>query len=218
MSVVRVNQIQDTSTNVAANISGGVVTFTNPPVGVTVPVPYRVLLETVNISEGNNNKIIGSSSTITSAYDTYQVEINYIRAVTINTHISARAAFNGSPITSTVYDSTRLRNYNGADAPSGFKYVSQNNFPFAIGESVIAGSNAEYYCRSTVNIYNPLSTVMDKYFQFDSMYSDSAPFFGRQQITGRIQSASVVVNGLVIFTSTAAGFKAGGTMKLYGVN
>jgi hypothetical protein len=33
MSVVRVNQIQDTSTNVAANISGGVVTFTNPPVG-----------------------------------------------------------------------------------------------------------------------------------------------------------------------------------------
>jgi len=33
MSVVRVNQIQDTSTNVAANISGGIVTFTNPPVG-----------------------------------------------------------------------------------------------------------------------------------------------------------------------------------------
>tara|TARA_R110000751_G_scaffold37153_2_gene90276 strand:+ start:156 stop:677 length:522 start_codon:yes stop_codon:yes gene_type:complete len=33
MSVVRVNQIQDTSTNVAANISGGVVTFVNPPQG-----------------------------------------------------------------------------------------------------------------------------------------------------------------------------------------
>ena len=32
MSVVRVNQIQDTSTNVAANISGGVVTFTNTPI------------------------------------------------------------------------------------------------------------------------------------------------------------------------------------------
>ncbi len=31
MSTIRVNQIQDTSTNVAANISGGVVTFTNPP-------------------------------------------------------------------------------------------------------------------------------------------------------------------------------------------
>lgn len=34
MSVVRVNQVQDTSTNVAANISGGVVTFTNPPLGL----------------------------------------------------------------------------------------------------------------------------------------------------------------------------------------
>ena len=29
MSVVRVNQVQDTSTNVAANVSGGVVTFSN---------------------------------------------------------------------------------------------------------------------------------------------------------------------------------------------
>ena len=33
MSIIKVNQIQDTSTNVAANISGGVVTFTNPPQG-----------------------------------------------------------------------------------------------------------------------------------------------------------------------------------------
>jgi len=217
MSVVRVNQIQDTSTNVAANISGGVVTFTNPPIGVTVPVPYRVLLETVNISENDNNKIIGSSSTITSAYDTYQVEINYIRSV-VATQIHARAAFNGSPITGTVYDSSRLRNYSGSATISGFNYNTITYFPFAIGESVPAGSNAEYYCRSTVNIYNPLSTVMDKYFQFDSLYSDSAPFFGRQQVSGRIQSPSVLVNGLVIFTDNANGFKAGGTMKLYGVN
>jgi hypothetical protein len=34
MSTIRVNQVQDTSTNVAANISGGVVTFTNPPLGL----------------------------------------------------------------------------------------------------------------------------------------------------------------------------------------
>jgi hypothetical protein len=33
MSTIRVNQIQDTSTNVAANVSGGVVTFTNTPIG-----------------------------------------------------------------------------------------------------------------------------------------------------------------------------------------
>jgi len=31
MSILRTNQIQDTGTNVAANISGGVVTFTNTP-------------------------------------------------------------------------------------------------------------------------------------------------------------------------------------------
>jgi hypothetical protein len=37
MSIIRVNQIQDTSTNVAANVSGGVVTFTNTPLGLNVP-------------------------------------------------------------------------------------------------------------------------------------------------------------------------------------
>jgi hypothetical protein len=31
MSIIKVNQVQDTSTNVAANISGGVVTFNNQP-------------------------------------------------------------------------------------------------------------------------------------------------------------------------------------------
>jgi len=36
MSILRTNQIQDTGTNVAANISGGTVTFTNPPVGAFI--------------------------------------------------------------------------------------------------------------------------------------------------------------------------------------
>jgi len=34
MSILRTNQIQDTGTNVAANISGGTVTFSNPPSGL----------------------------------------------------------------------------------------------------------------------------------------------------------------------------------------
>ena len=48
MSVVRVNQIQDTSTNVAANISGGVVTFTNTPLGITPPAIVKLV--TLNLS------------------------------------------------------------------------------------------------------------------------------------------------------------------------
>jgi len=35
MSILRTNQIQDTGTNVAANISGGVVTFPNKPIGAS---------------------------------------------------------------------------------------------------------------------------------------------------------------------------------------
>ena len=52
MSVVRVNQIQDTSTNVAANISGGVVTFTNPPVGL--PANITVTADYVDTTSGTS--------------------------------------------------------------------------------------------------------------------------------------------------------------------
>jgi len=50
MSIIKVNQIQDTSTNVAANISGGIATFTNPPQG----------LGTINYV--NNLSVSGSST------------------------------------------------------------------------------------------------------------------------------------------------------------
>jgi len=60
MSVVRVNQIQDTSTNVAANISGGVVTFTNTPIntGAGIVTGYhRARPASTTVASGN---IVGS--------------------------------------------------------------------------------------------------------------------------------------------------------------
>ena len=59
MSVVRVNQIQDTSPNVAANISGGVVTFTNTPLGITPPAIVKLV--TLNLSNA-------ADATISSTY------------------------------------------------------------------------------------------------------------------------------------------------------
>ena len=60
MSVVRVNQIQDTSTNVAANISGGVVTFTNTPIntGAGIVTGYHRAIPSSTTVSANN--IIGS--------------------------------------------------------------------------------------------------------------------------------------------------------------
>ena len=57
MSTIRVNQIQDTSTNVAANISGGVVTFNNPPVGAFISVADQWRL---------TSDVTGSSSPLSS--------------------------------------------------------------------------------------------------------------------------------------------------------
>jgi len=54
MSVVRVNQIQDTSTNVAANISGGVVTFTNPPAFASGADPFNSVIETFYYGSGDH--------------------------------------------------------------------------------------------------------------------------------------------------------------------
>ena len=57
MSTIRVNQVQDTSTNVAANISGGVVTFTNPPQGITLQGYHRATPASTTVANGN---IVGS--------------------------------------------------------------------------------------------------------------------------------------------------------------
>lgn len=59
MSTIRVNQVQDTSTNVAANISGGVVAFNNTPTFASGADPFNSVIETWyyhtgDIAEGNN--------------------------------------------------------------------------------------------------------------------------------------------------------------------
>ena len=59
MSTIRVNQVQDTSTNVAANISGGVVAFNNTPTFASGADPFNSVVETfyyhtTDIAEGNN--------------------------------------------------------------------------------------------------------------------------------------------------------------------
>jgi hypothetical protein len=71
MSVVRVNQIQDTSTNVAANISGGVVTFTNPPLGLpaatNTPAFQARRGSSFIFSDNTTTKVTG----LTEDFDTY---------------------------------------------------------------------------------------------------------------------------------------------------
>lgn len=57
MSTIRVNQIQDTSTNVAANVSGGVVTFNNNPLGITLQGYHRATPASTTVATGN---IVGS--------------------------------------------------------------------------------------------------------------------------------------------------------------
>jgi len=68
MSTIRVNQIQDTSTNVAANISGGIVTFTNPPIGMNNG--ETKLLE--QSFSGNSTYDINNTY-INSTYDHYKI-------------------------------------------------------------------------------------------------------------------------------------------------
>jgi len=55
MSTIRVNQIQDTSTNVAANISGGVVTFSNTPQGT------GKILQVLQATDEGQRTITGTS-------------------------------------------------------------------------------------------------------------------------------------------------------------
>jgi len=218
MSTIRVNQVQDTSTNVAANISGGVVTFTNPPQGVTTS---RVLLQTHNISDGDQTATIGSSSTITSAYSIYEIEASEIRVNTNGQNVHGRISTNGTINGSAIYDSLRTRMYGGSASVSGYNYNNQIAIPFAIGESM--SNSGIYYAQSFIRLYNPLNTSGIKMIHFDSMYNDLTPDWGFIEQRARIESSSIIVNGLTIYCGHSSNWSPTGTfksgqMKLYGVN
>ena len=61
MSILRTNQIQDTGTNVAANISGGVITFSNTPVGAVPNLTYL----SAKLTIGSGGYTISSGNIIT---------------------------------------------------------------------------------------------------------------------------------------------------------
>ena len=114
MSVVRVNQVQDTSTNVAANISGGVVTFTNPPINVgvsnlqifnlTSDVALNTSIATLtNYNDGHNTqdfKRIGTAWSVSNGVFTPSVsglyEITFVasyKATTSNRYLEINFNF-----------------------------------------------------------------------------------------------------------------------------
>ncbi len=82
MSTIRVNQIQDTSTNVAANISGGVVTFNNPPQGtgkvlqvVNATSTTQLILTSTSFVAFNLNASITPSSTSSKILVSFSVPV-----------------------------------------------------------------------------------------------------------------------------------------------
>ncbi len=70
MSTIRVNQIQDTSTNVAANIAGGVVAFNNTPTFASGTDPFNSVIETFYYHTGNIAESDGSVLDATWTRDT----------------------------------------------------------------------------------------------------------------------------------------------------
>ena len=83
MSVVRVNQIQDTSTNVAANISGGVVTFTNTPInagGGKVLQVIHARKETAGATITNTTQVAMLTASITPSSTSSRIMITAMAA------------------------------------------------------------------------------------------------------------------------------------------
>jgi dihydroorotase-like cyclic amidohydrolase len=78
MSTIRVNQVQDTSTNVAANISGGVVTFTNPPQGTGKVLQVVEARRTTQFAFTSTSYVdAGVSVTITPNSNSSKILLNF---------------------------------------------------------------------------------------------------------------------------------------------
>lgn len=181
MSILRTNQIQDTGTNVAANISGGTVSFTNTPLtpsrpsffargygslraqgaatinGLTIGSSKQIVLwDSVDVNVGNNFSNTSGIFTVPIA-GVYQVSY----------HLGKKAA-NGKYVQVTIYaspsDSTSvgyITQYSGQDGSYGMYDTS--------GATFLVNASVGQEISLTIDQYNTNWTTPDtakEYFSF----------------------------------------------------
>jgi hypothetical protein len=210
MSVVRVNQIQDTSTNVAANISGGVVTFTNTPLGITPPAIVKLV--TLNLSNAADATI--SSTYINSTYDTYKFIYDFLPTLD-SAELYTRAIVGGSEDTGNNYGFETLPLDGGSTRQNDSTNVMAVHNKYQIGNGAGEGISGEF------TLFNVNSTTRAACISGHSTAFTSTPVPSQNVFGGSYKSdqRAKVLNGLRLFMETSSDVSniASGFITVYGV-
>ena len=170
-------------------------------------VNNRVLLETGNFSTVSS-LTIGSSSNLTTTYDTYLVEVrDFVPSGAVSFRL--QVLLNGSRITSSVY------NYFGVNQESGDS-VSQRSSNSGTYFPLAGDQDVQYGGACDITFTNP--TVTDRYakFWYRSTFARSNNVNVGGYYNGHLRTSPTNITGIYFFTSS--GTMNRGTARLYGLN
>jgi len=183
--------------------SSGVVTFSQPPVGVG----GLVLLQTVTASS-DSTVDVGSSSLFSSTYKVYQIHLINVHPSNNGAHFACKMGTGGS-IISASYEYARDQVLHGGSTIRG----SNSAGTVDLAESI--GNAGEANLSQVHTLYNPSGTTFRKLVNFYGSSVDLTPNFAMNNGMYGNESFVTAIDRIQFYFTT--GTIESGTFKLYGV-
>jgi hypothetical protein len=183
--------------------SSGVVTFSQPPVGVG----GLVLLQTVTASS-DSTVDVGSSSLFSSTYKVYQIHLINVHPSNNGAHFACKMGTGGS-IISANYEYARDQVLHGGSTIRG----SNSAGTVDLAESI--GNAGEANLSQVHTLYNPSGTTFRKLVNFYGSSVDLTPNFAMNNGMYGNESFVTAIDRIQFYFTT--GTIESGTFKLYGV-
>ena len=208
MSILRTNQIQDTGTNTAMSINGGVVTFNNIPIGAS----QIELIHSVTLTSGSSSEI-DFNGYFSSTYTNYELHGTNIHVSSDGAHIGIRVIIGGAVKSDSHYRYSRLRNYSGDSTPRGSAELTDTEFAFFGGRGI--GNATGEHSNFKATIYDPLATDNFKTIESRTSQIDAGTDSWQLIMSGHYKNGTAALSGVRLFANT--GNIVSGKFKLYGV-
>ena len=187
--------------------SGGVVTFSQKPVGTGMD-----LLQSVTASDDTTVEI-GSASLFTTTYRTYIIYYSNVHLAADNGDINLRFGIGGSIKSDNYYDFTRQVRYDGGTSETGQAGNNQNALLKAVGQG--RGNATGEQSSGYVMIYDPASTDNYKHINIFNTGDDLTSDATQSILAGRYNNGQAALTAIQFYSG--AGNLTSGYFRLYGV-
>jgi hypothetical protein len=194
-------------TDAMAISSGGVVTFSQKPVGTGMD-----FLQSVTASDDATVEI-GSASLFTTTYRTYIIYYSNVHLAADNGDINLRFGIGGSIKSDSYYDFTRQVRYDGDTSETGQAGNNQNALLKAVGQS--RGNATGEQSSGYVMIYDPASTDNYKHINIFNTGDDVNNDATQSILAGRYNNGQAALTAIQFYSG--AGNITSGYFRLYGI-